>query len=82
MQRLLVGLIGANIQKSLTPALQQEACRAAGIDGYYHLMDLDVLPGRSLQSLLEAARTAGFAGLNITYPCKEAALPLLEAEKR
>jgi shikimate dehydrogenase len=78
MKRLLVGLIGANIQKSLTPALQQEAFRAAGLDGYYHLMDLDFLPGRNLESLLDAARTAGFAGVNVTYPCKEAVLPLLD----
>jgi shikimate dehydrogenase len=78
MKRLLVGLIGANIQKSLSPALQQEACRAAGLDGYYHLMDLDVLPGSNLESLLGAAQTAGFAGVNVTYPCKEAVLPLLD----
>jgi quinate/shikimate dehydrogenase (NAD+) len=78
MKRLLVGLIGANIQKSLSPALQQEACRAAGLDGYYHLMDLDVLLGRSLESLFDATRTAGFAGINVTYPCKEAVLPLLD----
>jgi shikimate dehydrogenase len=78
MKRLLVGLIGANIQKSLTPALQQEACRAAGLDGYYHLMDLDVLTGRNVESLLDAARTAGFVGVNVTYPCKEAVLPLLD----
>jgi shikimate dehydrogenase len=78
MKRLLIGLIGANIQKSLSPALQQEACRAAGLDGYYHLMDLDILAGRGLESLLDAARTAGFAGLNVTYPCKELVLPLLD----
>jgi shikimate dehydrogenase len=79
MKRLLVGLIGANIQKSLSPALQEDACRAAGMDGYYHLMDLEVLPGRSLETLLDAARIAGFAGVNVTYPCKEVVLPLLDA---
>ena len=42
----LVGLIGANIMKSLTPALQEDALAAAGIRGYYHLMDFDRLPGR------------------------------------
>ena len=78
MKRMLLGLIGANIQKSLSPHLHEDACAAAGMRGYYHLMDLDVLPGRSLESLLDAARTAGFAGVNITYPCKEAVLPLLD----
>ena len=69
MKRILVGLIGANIQKSLSPALQEDACLAAGMHGHYHLMDLDVLPGRSLNSLLDAVRAAGFAGVNVTYPC-------------
>jgi shikimate dehydrogenase len=78
MKRLLLGLIGANIQKSLSPALHEDACDAAGVRGYYHLMDLDVLPGRRLKDLVAAARTTGFVGVNITYPCKEAVLPLLD----
>ena len=45
---------------------------------HYHLMDLDHLPGRRLDDLLSAVRTAGFAGVNITYPCKEAALALVD----
>jgi shikimate dehydrogenase len=78
MKRILVGLIGANIQKSLSPALQEDACAAAGMHGHYHLMDLDVLASRSLNSLLDAVRATGFAGVNVTYPCKEAVLPLLD----
>jgi shikimate dehydrogenase len=78
MTRYLVGLIGANIAKSLSPALHEDAFAAAGIRGYYHIMDLDRLPGRRLEDLLHAARMAGFAGVNITYPCKEAVLPLLD----
>jgi shikimate dehydrogenase len=78
MERMLFGLIGANIQKSLSPALQESACEAAGVHGYYHLMDLDALPGRNLEDLLDAVRTVGFAGVNVTYPCKEAVLPLLD----
>ncbi len=78
-QRMLVGLIGANIQKSLSPALFEDACAAVGIRGHYHLMDLDHLPGRNLEGLLNAARTAGFRGVNVTYPCKEAVLRCLTA---
>ena len=78
MKRILVGLIGANIQKSLAPVLHEDACAAACMRGLYHLMDLDALPGRSLADLLDAVRTAGFAGVNITYPCKEAVLALLD----
>lgn len=78
MKRALVGLIGANIQKSLSPVLHEDAFAAAGIRGHYHLMDLDRLPGRTLADVLGAARAAGFAGVNVTYPCKEAVLPLLD----
>ena len=77
-QRVLVGLIGANIQKSLSPALHEDALAAAGIHGHYHLMDLDRLPGRRLVDLLAAVRTIGFAGVNITYPCKQSVMPLLD----
>ena len=77
-KRLLVGLIGANIQSSLSPALHEDACAAAGMTGHYHLMDLDRLPGRRLDDLLTAARVAGFAGVNVTFPCKEAALALMD----
>jgi shikimate dehydrogenase len=77
-QGTLVGLIGANIEKSLSPALHEDAFAAADIRGHYHLMDLDRLPGRRLEDLLQAARAAGFAGVNVTYPCKEAVLPLLD----
>lgn len=78
-KRLLVGLIGANIQGSLSPALHEDAFAAAGVAGHYHLMDLDRLPGRRLDDLIAAARTAGFAGVNVTYPCKEAAVKLVDA---
>jgi shikimate dehydrogenase len=76
--RILVGLIGANIQKSLSPILHEDAFVAAGLQGYYHLMDLDRLPGRQVGDLLAAARTAGFRGLNVTFPCKESVMPLLD----
>jgi shikimate dehydrogenase len=77
-RRVLIGLIGANIQGSLSPALQEDACAAAGFRGYYHLMDLDKLPGRRLPDLVGAVRSAGFRGVNVTFPCKEAVIPLLD----
>jgi shikimate dehydrogenase len=78
-RRVLVGLIGANIMKSLSPALHQDAFVAAGFEGFYHLMDVDQLPGRSLKQLLDAARTTGFAGTNVTFPFKQEVLTLLDA---
>jgi shikimate dehydrogenase len=78
-RRMLVGLIGANIQGSMSPALFADAFAAAEIDGYYHLLDADRLPGRSLPQLLDAIKAAGFAGANVTYPFKQAIIPLLDA---
>jgi shikimate dehydrogenase len=76
--RLLVGLIGSNIQGSLSPALHEDACAAAGIAGHYHLMDLDCLPGRTVDELLAAMQVTGFDGVNVTFPCKEAACALMD----
>lgn len=75
---ILVGLIGANIQQSLSPALFEDFCASQGRRGHYHLMDTDLLPGRGPQDLLAAARTAGFVGINVTFPFKEAILALLD----
>ena len=78
-RRTLIGLIGANIMGSLSPALFADAFEAAGIDGFYHLMDVDCLQERRLPQLLDAIKAAGFAGANITYPFKQEILPLLDS---
>lgn len=78
---LLCGLIGAGIQRSLSPALQQDEARHHGIRLHYQLIDLDASSrgAEALPMLIEAARIMRFAGLNITYPCKQMVLPLLDA---
>ncbi|HEY6025090.1 MAG TPA: shikimate dehydrogenase [Pseudolabrys sp.] len=77
-RRILLGLIGANIMGSLSPALFADAFAAAGIDGFYHLLDVDQLRERRLLQLLDALKTAGFAGTNITYPFKQDVIALLD----
>jgi shikimate dehydrogenase len=79
-RKLLVGLIGAGIQRSLTPAMQVEEARHHGLALHYQLIDLDRAPegADAMPALLAAARTMGFAGLNITFPCKQAVIPLLD----
>lgn len=76
--RVLVGLIGATITRSLSPALHEDAFAACGITGHYHLMDSTGLRARQLTDLLSAARVAGFAGVNVTFPFKEAVITLLD----
>jgi shikimate dehydrogenase len=80
MQKLLLGLIGAGIQRSLSPALQEEEARHHGLRLHYQLIDLDAagVGVDALPGLISAARVMGFAGLNITFPCKQAVIPLLD----
>jgi shikimate dehydrogenase len=79
-RKLLVGLIGAGIQRSLTPAMQEEEARHHGLRLHYQLIDLDRTPAGAdaLPALLASACTMGFAGLNITFPCKQAVIPWLD----
>ena len=79
-RKLLVGLIGAGIGRSLTPTMQEEEARHHGLALHYQLIDLDRARGGAdaLPALLASARTMGFAGLNITFPCKQAVMPLLD----
>ncbi|MFN7928274.1 MAG: shikimate dehydrogenase [Blastocatellia bacterium] len=75
-----VGLIGAGIQASRSPHLHECEARAAGIALRYYLFDLELLEADAgnLLDLLAQAQTRGFAGVNITHPCKQAVIPLLD----
>ena len=77
---VLTGLIGSGIQASRTPALHEREGAAQGLRLIYKLIDLDVLRlgPEALGELLTAAERMGFSGLNITYPCKQAVVPLLD----
>jgi shikimate dehydrogenase len=76
---LLAGLIGSAIQASRTPAMHEREGAAQGLRLVYRLIDLDRLGlgPEALGDLLTAAEWMGFAGLNITYPCKQTVVPLL-----
>ncbi|WP_300628990.1 shikimate dehydrogenase [Pseudomonas sp.] len=78
--RVLAGLIGAGIQASRTPALHEQEGDAQGLRYLYRLIDLEALRlgSHALPDLLRAAEQMHFTGLNITYPCKQAILPLLD----
>ncbi|MGE8065533.1 shikimate dehydrogenase [Pseudomonas sp. NPDC089569] len=78
--RVLAGLIGAGIQASRTPALHEHEGDAQGLRYLYRLIDLDQLQldCDALPDLLMAAERMNFTGLNITFPCKQAIIPLLD----
>ena len=75
----LLGLIGAGIQASLTPAMHEREAEAQGLREIYRIIDLDALGlgVEALPELLTGAERLGFDGLNITFPCKQAIIPLL-----
>jgi shikimate dehydrogenase len=77
---VLAGLIGAGIQASRTPALHEHEGDAQGLRYVYRLIDLDYLKldSSALPDLLMAAERMNFTGLNITFPCKQAIIPLLD----
>jgi shikimate dehydrogenase len=77
---ILAGLIGAGIQASRTPALHEHEGDAQGLRYLYRLIDLDQLKldSNALPDLLMAAERMNYTGLNITFPCKQAIIPLLD----
>ena len=76
---VLVGLIGAGIQPSRTPAMHEREGAEQGLTYIYKKIDLEVLGlgPDALPELLTAAERMGFAGVNVTYPCKQSVIPLL-----
>jgi shikimate dehydrogenase len=79
-QSIHAGLIGYGIQASRTPHLHEQEGRVQGLNYTYQLIDLQKLRAdvSALPRLLDEAEASGFAGLNITHPCKQAVLPLLD----
>jgi len=78
--RYLVGLIGAGIGSSMSPALHEREADRQGLRYLYEIIDLEVLglPAGDVGELLAAARRLGFRGLNITHPCKQEVVKYLD----
>ena len=76
---LLLGLVGADIEASRSPAMHEGEAAAHGLRCIYRRVDLTrlELTCDALSELLTAARRLGFAGLNITHPCKQSVMPFL-----
>lgn len=77
MTKILLGLVGSGIQRSMSPALHEEEGRHHGLRVHYQLIDIQ--SAAALPELMRALRWIGFAGLNVTYPFKQAVIPLLDA---
>ena len=77
---IVLGLIGQGISASLTPQLHEREAAANGLTCAYKIIDIAKLglAPDDLPDLLLAAERMGFAGLNITHPCKQRVIPLLD----
>ncbi len=77
---LHVGLAGAGIQFSSSPAIHVDEGHDLGLRVSYELFDFDLLPDgpQSLKDVLDEAEDRGYKGLNITYPSKQAVIPMLD----
>ncbi|SFJ96814.1 shikimate dehydrogenase [Bradyrhizobium sp. Gha] len=77
-KKLLTGLIGAPIAHSASPAMHERAAEALGLRGHYQLIEVAGADPAGLRLMLEGVRRLGFAGVNVTFPYKEAVVPLLD----
>lgn len=79
-EKRLVGLIGEGIGASLTPRLHEVEAAHLGLEYEYRILDL-IAMGRSPQdlgALLDDVAGQGFHAVNITYPCKQLAVDLVD----
>jgi shikimate dehydrogenase len=78
-QPILLGLIGSPIGSSAAPAIHETAAQALGLAAHYRLIDVAGADRATLRKMLDGVRLLGFSGVNVTFPYKEAVLPLLDA---
>ncbi|HKO70100.1 MAG TPA: shikimate dehydrogenase [Bradyrhizobium sp.] len=74
----LTGLIGAPIAHSAAPAMHEQAADDLGVRCHYQLVETARAGEQELRVLLDGVRRLGFAGVNVTYPYKEAVVGLLD----
>lgn len=79
-RRYLVGLIGEGITASLTPPMHEAEAAELGLDYDYRVFDLIELgrPAADVGAILAEARAAGYAAMNITHPCKQLVVDLVD----
>jgi shikimate dehydrogenase len=74
----LLGLIGAPIKHSASPAMHEAAGRDLGIHCFYQLIEIAGADRAELNLLMQGLRRFGFAGVNVTFPYKEAIIEHLD----
>lgn len=71
-----VGLIGADIGPSFSPALHEREAQHLGMSYVYERLDITELglAPEAVGALLRVTQRLGFSGVNVTHPCKQAVL--------
>jgi 3-dehydroquinate dehydratase/shikimate dehydrogenase len=67
------GVVGRNVERSLSPLLHNRAFRTAGIDAVFVPLQAEALP-----PFVEALPTLGLSGFSVTNPYKVEILPFLQ----
>ncbi|MCP8884130.1 shikimate dehydrogenase [Devosia sp. XJ19-1] len=75
-----IGLLGRGIGSSLSPVMHETEGRRHGLAYRYDLIDFDRLGllDEDLEAVLDGARARNYWGLNVTYPFKQAIVPILD----
>ncbi|GKQ55359.1 shikimate dehydrogenase [Bradyrhizobium sp. Ce-3] len=76
--RFLTGLIGYPIAHSAAPAMHEAAGAALGVHVHYQLIEVKGAGRDELRAMLDGVRRLGFAGVNVTFPYKEAVIDLID----
>lgn len=74
----IYGVFGDPIEHSLSPAMQNAAFRALGMDACYHPFRVS---REQLKEAILGASAMGFGGLNLTIPLKEKALEIISPDE-
>jgi len=69
----LFGLVGENLERTLSPLMHNAAFNHQGLHCHYHCFETGDLP-----AVVARMRRLGISGINVTFPYKEAILPLLD----
>jgi shikimate dehydrogenase len=79
-QKILTGLIGRGIRQSLSPVMHEREADAQGIRLIYSSFDFAEmgLDEKDLPRMLDAVELAGFSGVNVTHPYKQAIIEHLD----
>lgn len=70
-----LGLVGEKLSHSKSPEIHGEIMRQNGVMGTYEMIEL---PKETFSRDFKAIKNAGYRGVSITIPYKEAVIPLLD----